>query len=116
MTTISRRRKIFVATLAVAIIGGTLWALDVFSVFGPSYFQRPALDKTPPLTPNTRISTITIPVSIDLAAIRSALETATPRSFRGKRENPISGPFGKSEIGWVIKRDLLALAGRTDGL
>lgn len=112
----SRRRKIFISVLVVAASCGTLWALDVFSVFGPSYWHRPVLDSTPPLRPNTRISTIMIPVSIDLAALRSALEEAAPRRFTGKQENPISGPFGKSEIGWVIKREALALAGRPDGL
>lgn len=116
VTTISRRRKIIIATLVVAVGGGTLWALDALSLFGPSYFHRPALDPTPPLKPNTQISTILIPVSVELGAIRSVLETAAPRNFKGKRANPISGPFGKSEIGWVIKRELLALAGRPDGL
>jgi hypothetical protein len=111
------RRKLFLSALAiVAIGGGILWVLDAMSVFGPSYVQRPALDKTPPLKPSTRTSTIAVPVTVALAAIRTRLDAAAPRNFTGKRPNPIAGPFIKSEIGWAIRREALALAGRPEGL
>ena len=113
---ILRRRKLITAALIVAIGSGTWWMLDANSVFGPSYLHRPKVDPTPPLKPNTLTSTIKIPVMIDLAEIRSALDAAAPRSFVGKRENPIFGLFGRSEIGWVIRRELLALVGQPDGL
>ncbi len=113
---ILRRRKIVIATLIAALGGGAWWALEAYSIFGASYFHRPKIDPTPALKPDTHTSTIMIPVAIDLAEIRSALEAAAPRSFKGKRENPIAGPFGKSEIGWVIRRELLALAGQPEGM
>ena len=100
----------------VVLIGGALWALDVYSVFGPSYLQRPELEKTPPLKPVSQMSKITVPVTVELAAIRSTIDATAPRSFTGKRQNPIAGPFIKSEIGWTIKRDALALIGKADGL
>jgi len=111
------RRKFILGALVIAIVGaGTLWTLDALSVFGPSYIQRPVLEKTPPLKPSTSTSVVAVPVTVELAAIRGVLEAAAPRTFTGKRTNPLSGPFLKSEIGWAIEREALALAGKSAGL
>ena len=111
------RRKIFIGVLIGAgLIGGTVWTLDALSLFGPSYSQRPVLAATPPLKPNTRTSVVAVPIAVDLAVIRATLDAKVPRSFTGRRENAVSGPFGKTDIGWTIGRDALALAGRSEGL
>jgi hypothetical protein len=57
-----------------------------------------------------------VPVAVDLEVIRSTLDVATPRRFSGKHRNPISGPFGETDIRWSIGRDSLALAGRAEEL
>ena len=111
------RRKIVIAALIVAVIaGGTLWVQEAFWPFGPSYLRRPPLAETPPLKPNTRTSVVTVPVAVALAAVHATLDSTAPRSFTGKRENPISGPFGKSDIGWTIGRGAIVLAGRPEEL
>lgn len=78
--------------------------------------RRPELAATLPLKPNSRTSILTVPVAVELAVIRTTLDGAAPRSFTGKRENPISGPFGKTDISWNIARNTLVLAGKPDGL
>ena len=111
------RRKIIIGALIVAvIIGGTLWVEEAFWPFGPSYLRQPALAVTPPLKPNTRTSVVTVPVAVALTAIHTTLDATAPRSFTGKRENPMSDPFGKTDIGWTIGRGAIALAGRPEGL
>lgn len=112
MRIVPRRKVVIVALIGAGLIGGALWAFDVVGLFGPSYLQRPELAFTPPLKRNTQISVIAVPVAIELAAMRATLDAATPRRFSGKRENPMSGAFGKTDIGWSIGRDSLALAGR----
>ncbi len=117
MTSILSRRKIVIGTLVVAVfIGGTFWAQDVFWPFGPSYLRRPVLDATPPLKPYTRTSVVTLPVAVALTALRTTLDATAPRSFTGKRENPMSDAFGKTDIGWTIGRGPIALTGRPEGL
>lgn len=112
----SRRKIVIFSLVGAGLIGGALWAFDVFGLFGPSYLQRPALVVTPPLKRNIGTSVIAVPVQIELAAIRATLDAATPRRFSGKRRNPISGPFGETDIRWSIGRDALALAGRVEEL
>jgi Domain of unknown function (DUF4403) len=115
VTAILFRRKFVIGALIVAaVIGGVLWAQEAFWPFGPSYLRRPAAIEIAPLELNRRISVLTVPVSVALPAIGAALEAALPRSFTGRRENPMSEPFGKSDIGWTIGRGPLALAGRTE--
>ena len=49
---------------------------------------RPALVELPPLPPVTRSSRMVAPVAIALSAIRDAAERGTPRTLRGKADNP----------------------------
>jgi uncharacterized protein DUF4403 len=115
-TILSRRKILLVAFIVAVIIGGMLWAQDAFWPFGPSYVRQPALAETPPLKPNTRTSVMTVPVTFALSAIRATVEYATPRSFTGKSENPMTMPFGKTDIGWTIGRGTIALEARPEGL
>jgi hypothetical protein len=96
--------------------GGALWALDAYLPFGLSELQRPQLAETPPLKSYPSTSTIAVPITISLAALRASLDAATPRSFAGRRENPMFMPFGKTDIIWKISRGPLAVAGRSEGL
>jgi hypothetical protein len=114
---VSRRRQILLAVLAVALLGGgALWALDAYLPFGLSELRQPQLAETPPLKPLAPASTIVIPITIPLAALSTSLDAATPRSFSGKRENPMFMPFGKTDINWRINRGPLVVAGRPEGL
>ena len=110
------RRKIVLGALIVAVGGGAIWALDAYSVFGPSYVRRPVLAATQPLKPNTRTSTITVPIAVALTAVHAALDATTPRNFTGKRANPISGLFANTDIGWTIGRGAISLQGRQEEL
>lgn len=113
----SRRKKILLAVLVVALLGGgVLWALDAYLPYGLSELRRPQLAETPPLKPHVPTSTIVVPITIPLAALSASLDAATPRSFSGKRENPMFMPFGKTDINWRISRGPLAVVGRPEGL
>jgi hypothetical protein len=117
VATILSRRKIFLGGLIVAVLGiGVIWAMDLFWPFGPSYLRQPKLAEPPPLMPHARTSLVTVPVTVALPAIRATLDAELPRSFTGKRENPMSGPFGKTDINWTIGRGALSLAGQPEGL
>jgi Domain of unknown function (DUF4403) len=107
------RRKIFIGGLIGAVVlSGALWALDKFGAFGPSYLQRPELAASPPLKPTTLISVMTVPVAVELAAIRASVDAAMPRTFTGRHDNFPSGPFSKTDVRWNIDRDDLAVTGR----
>ena len=111
-----RRKVVTVAFVGAGLIGGALWAFDAFGPFGPSYLKRPVLAVTPPLKSYTGISVVSVPVAIELEAIRATLDAATPRKFSGKRANAISSPFGKIDVRWNIGREELILAAKPDGL
>ena len=111
------RRKVFIGGLIGAVVlGGALWALDKLGAFGPSYLQRPVLAVSPPLKPTTLISVMTVPVAVELAAIRASVDAATPRTFTGRHDNVPSGPFSKTDVRWSIHRDELGVTGRSEGL
>jgi hypothetical protein len=57
-----------------------------------------------------------VPITIPLATLSASLDAATPRSFAGKRENPMFMPFGKTDINWRISRGPLSVLGRPEGL
>lgn len=108
---------IIFAGLAVVLMGvGALWALDTYLPFGLSEWQRPQLAETPPLKPHLPTSRIIVPVTVPLDAIRASLDASTPRTFSGKRENPMFLPFGKTDIIWKINRGPLAVNGQSEGL
>lgn len=56
------------------------------------------------------------PISISLNAIRDAAERATPRSFAGKADNPVSQLLQNADIGWTAARGAIAATGAQDTL
>lgn len=75
-----------------------------------------ALEPPAPLKPVTRTSTLLIPATITLAAIRDAADAAAPRSIDGHRDNLAPKVLSKGQITWKVDRGPLAIAGRTDAL
>ena len=78
--------------------------------------NRPALVQSPPLAPVTRTSTVVAPATITIAAIQKAMESAAPRNLNGDRKGATRELPIDLNIGWVINRGPLAVAGRSDGL
>jgi hypothetical protein len=70
----------------------------------------------PPLQPAPRSSSIIVPVSITLTAIREAADRGAPRSFAGKAENPVSQILQNADIGWTASRGPITATGAQDVL
>src|SRR4051812_26383561 len=98
------------ATAAGAFIG-----LEVFWPAAPIQ-NRPALVQVPPLAPLTRTSTVVAPATITMGAIQKAMESAAPRNLNGDRKGATRELPIDLNIGWVINRGPLAVAGRGDSL
>ena len=109
-----RLRTIVIAVSVVLVsFGGATLAMRMLA---PETDRPPALVPVPPLPPVTRSSAIVAPAAIALSAIRDAMEEAALRDFSGRRDNPISQLLSNAEIGWTVRRDALAIAGRPDAL
>ena len=92
-------------------------ALSAFFIFAPSAPQnRPVLADPPPLKPATRSSVVIAPTAVALTAIRDVLDAQAPRDLTGKRDNPVGQLLQNAELGWVINRGPLAVAGRPEGM
>ncbi len=76
----------------------------------------PVLAQLPPLPPVTRVSSIMVPVSVAISAIRDAAERAAPRNFAGKSDNPVSQVLQNADIGWTASRGPIAATGAQDAL
>jgi hypothetical protein len=76
----------------------------------------PVLVQLPPLPPAPRSSSIMVPVSITLTAIRDAADRGAPRSFAGKADNPVSQILQNADIGWTASRGPIAATGAQDVL
>jgi hypothetical protein len=76
----------------------------------------PVLVQLPPLPPVARVSSIMVPVSVALSAIRDAAERAAPRNFAGKADNPVSQVLQNADIGWTAARGSIAATGAQDAL
>ncbi len=112
----TRTRKIIGALLIVALsFTVSLWALEKLSPGGGNG-TPPALAKLPPLQPVTRASYVIAPTAIALGAIRTALDSAAPRTLVGKNDNPVSDLLSKADIGITLARGPMAVTGRAEGL
>lgn len=69
--------------------------------------------KPPPALPQvTHASHVIAPVAISLAAIGHALDSATPREFAGKNDNPVTQLLGQAEIGLTVTRGTIYATGQ----
>jgi hypothetical protein len=104
---------IAIAVVAVSFLA-SLKAMDWLSPRGT--VAAPVLVELPPLPPAPRSSSIIVPVSITLAAIREAADRGAPRSFTGKAENPVSQILQNADIGWTASRGPITATGAQDVL
>jgi len=105
------RSRYFRWALASACVAGllfvaTLWAIN--RLLPPSDSGLPdalaIMKPPPPLQPVTRASHVIAPVAVSLAAIGHTLDTATPREFTGKSDNPVTQLLDQAEIGLTVSR------------
>ncbi|KIZ38904.1 MULTISPECIES: DUF4403 family protein [Rhodopseudomonas] len=88
------------AVLVVSFVA----SLKVMDWLAPrAVVNPPVLAALPPL-PAVRSSTIVVPVSIPLTAIRDVVEHAAPRDFAGKANNPLSKIIKNADIAWTATR------------
>src|SRR3984957_3325264 len=78
--------------------------------------KPPVLVELPPLPAAPRISSIIVPVTIALAAIRDAADRSAPRNFSGKADNPVSQILQNADIGWTASRGAISATGAQDVL
>ena len=76
----------------------------------------PVLAELPPLPPASRSSSIMVPVSIALSAIRDVADRSSPYNFDGKADNPVSQILQNAEIGWTASRGPITATGAQDVL
>jgi Domain of unknown function (DUF4403) len=117
------RSRYFRWSLATACVGGlffaaTLWAIN--RLLPPADSGLPdalaIMKPPPPLQPVTRASHVIAPVAVSLAAIGHTLDTATPREFAGKNDNPVTQPLGQAEIGLTVSRGTMYATGQSNTL
>jgi hypothetical protein len=105
-------RKIALGAVIVVVLAGAVVAMKWIRSEG----RRPALASVPPLAPVTRSSTVIVPTTIELNAIRDALEKAAPPQLSGKSEIPPLPFVGSFDFAWAVARGEFAVAGGPDGL
>src|ERR1700704_169068 len=102
-----------IAVVAVSFLA-SLKAMDWLSPSGT--VRAPVLVELPPLPPAPRSSSIIVPVSVTLAAIREAADRGAPRTFAGKADNPVSEILQNADIGWTASRGPITATGAQDVL
>jgi len=104
--------------IAVAVIAGSFLAsLKAMDWLWPhANNSAPVLVQLPPLPPVSRSSSIIVPVSIALSAIRDAADRSAPRNFGGKADNPVSQILQNADIGWTASRGPITATGAQDAL
>src|SRR3954453_15370806 len=71
----------------------------------------PVLAEMPPLPPASRSSSMMVPVSIALGAIRDVADRSSPYNFGGKADNPVSQILQNADIGWTASRGPITATG-----
>ena len=104
---------IAVAVLAVSFLV-SLKAMDW--LWPRAIDKAPALAALPPLPPSSRSSSIMVPVTIALTAIRDAADRNAPYNFGGKADNPASQVLQHADIGWTASRGPITVTGAQDVL
>jgi Domain of unknown function (DUF4403) len=113
-----RPKLAIIAGAAVAVVAVSFFiSLKAMDWFSPgATVPKAAQVELPPLPPATRASFVMAQVSITLAAMRDAAERASPRTFNGKADNPVSQVLQNADIGWTASRGPIAAAGAQDVL
>jgi len=95
-----------------------LWALNHFLPPSDSGLTDALaiMKPPPPLQAVTRASHVIAPVAVSLAAIGHTLDTATPRDFAGKNDNPVTQLLGQAEIGLTVSRGTMYATGQSNTL
>ena len=110
-----RLKTIVLACVVVALsFFASLKLLDWLSQ--SSAVNAPMVAALPPLPPASRTSVILAPVAISIAAIRDAVDRATPRTFTGKADNPATQILQNADIGWNAARGPITATGAADVL
>jgi len=103
-----RFKTVLIALAIVAIsFGVTLKAFDWLS---PRTVSLPTLQALPPL-PAIRQSSVVVPVSIPLTAIRDLVDRTAPRNFAGKADNPMPQLVQNADIAWSVTRGAVTVKG-----
>jgi len=102
-----------VAVLAVSFLV-SLKAMDWLSPRGT--VRPPVLVELPPLSPAPRSSSIIVPITVSLSAIRDAADRGAPRNFAGKADNPVSQILQNADIGWTASRGPITATGAQEAL
>jgi hypothetical protein len=111
-----RLKTILVAVAVIAVsFFLSLIAMDWLSPRG-GQARAPALVPLPPLPAVAHLSTILVPVSISLTAIRDAADRGVPRNFAGKAKNPAEHILQNADINWTAVRGPIAMTGAPDVL
>ena len=117
------RSRYFRWGLAAVTVAGLFfvagsWTLNV--LLPPSDSGLPdalaIMKPPPPLQAVTRASHVIAPVAVSLAAIGHTLDTATPREFAGKSDNPVTQLLDQAEIGLTASRGTMYATGQSNTL
>ena len=106
--------KIILIATAIVVVSFTV-TLKAFDWLMPRTLTPPTLQALPPLPP-IRQSTVVVPVSVPLNAIRDLVDKVAPRSFSGKADNPVSQFVQNADIRWTATRGAVAARGAQDQL
>jgi hypothetical protein len=115
------RSRYFRWSVAAVCVAGLFFAATVWMLsrlLPPSDSGLPdalaIMKPPPPLQPVTRASHVVAPVAVSLAAIGHSLDTATPREFAGKNDNPVTQLLGQAEIGLTVSRGTMYATGQSN--
>ena len=116
-----RSRRFRLAVVAAGIIAtcyaATMWALNRFIPADSGLPEALAILQPPKaLQPVTRASQVIAPVAVALAAIGNSLDSAAPRDFAGKNDNPVTQLLGQAEIGLTVTRGTMVASGQSNTL
>lgn len=103
-----RLKTVLVALAIIAISFGI--TLKAFDWLTPRAVSPPTLQALPPLPP-IRQSSVVVPVSVPLTAIRDLVDRTAPRNFAGKAENPVPQLVQNADISWTVARGAVAVKG-----
>ena len=109
-----RHFKLILVAVAIVAISFAV-TLKAFDWLSPRALTPPTLQALPPLPP-IRQSTVVVPVSVPLKAIRDLIDKVAPRTFAGKAANPVAQYVKNADIEWTATRGGVEVRGENDQL